>query len=177
MQESFPHLIQNLDLERRLAILRKIAEQQKAALPTDVARFIAQNVTSSTSALTGAVIRLVAHSTLTGTQITLAYTQQVLKNCGLLASKVTVDPFQQIPAGQRGTNEGKNKRLDPMATVRSIVLGMLKGRHGRKTSRVRHELQVNILEVNMRECERDLLARRDVYERWLERRAKKRKRA
>jgi hypothetical protein len=174
--ESVPNLIQNLDLEGRLATLQKIAEQQKVTLPKDVARYIAQNVTSSTRALEGAVIRLVAHSTLTGRKITLSYTQQVLENCGLLANNVTVDPFQTMPAEPRGTNETKNTP-DLTGTDRSIVLDMLQGRVRRKTSRVRHELEVNILEVNMRECERDLLARLDGYERWLERCARKRKQA
>jgi Bacterial dnaA protein len=174
--ESVPYLIQNLDLERRVAILQKIAEQQKVTLPKDVARYIAQNITSSTRELAGAVIRLVAHSSLTGAEITLAYTQQVLKHFDPPERNVTVDPFQTMTAGQRGTNESKN-RPDPAATDRSIVLDMLQGRVGRKGSRVRHELEVNILEVKMRECERDLLARLDGYERWLERCAKKRKQA
>jgi len=174
--ESVPYLFQNLDLERKLAILRKIDEQQKVTLPKDVARYIAQNVRSGTRALTGAVIRLVAHSTLTGRKITLSYTQQVLKNCGLLANNVTVDPFQKMRIGQRDTSETKN-RPHVTGTDCSTVLSMLRARYERKTSRVRHELEVNIFEVNMRECERDLLERLDGYERWLERCAKKRKRA
>jgi hypothetical protein len=174
--ESVPNLIQNLDLERRVAILQKIAEQQKVTLPKDVARYIAQNVTSSTRALAGAVIRLVTHSSLTGRKITLSYTQQVLENCGLPANNVTVDPFQKMRIGQRGTSETKN-RPHVTGTDCSTVLSMLRARYERKTSRVRHELEVNIFEVNMRECERDLLERLDGYERWLERCAKKRKRA
>ena len=57
------------------------------------------------------------------------------------------------------------------AADRSFVFCLLKTREGRKISRVRQEL-----EVNMREREREQLARRDAYERELERRAKKRKR-
>jgi hypothetical protein len=174
--ESVPYLIQNLDLERRVAILQKIAEQQKVTLPKDVARYIAQNITSSTRELAGAVIRLVAHSSLTGAEITLAYAQRVLKHFDPPERNVTVDPFHTMPAGQRGTNETKN-RPHVTGTDCSIVLDMLQGRVRRKTSRVRHELEVNILEVNMRECERDLLARLDGYERWLERCARKRKQA
>jgi len=54
---------------------------------------------------------------------------------------------------------------------RSFVFCLLKTREGRAISRVRQEF-----EVNMRECEREQLARRDAYERELERRAKKQKR-
>jgi hypothetical protein len=174
--ESVPNLIQNLDLQGRLAILQKIAEQQKVTLPKDVARYIAQNVTSSTRALAGAVIRLVTHSSLTGAEITLAYAQRVLKHFDPPERNLTVDPFQKMRIGQCDTSETKN-RPHVTGTDCSTVLSMLRARYERKTSRVRHELEVNILEVKMRECERDLLARLDGYERWLERCAKKRKQA
>jgi hypothetical protein len=174
-QASVPILIQTLNLEIKLAILRKRAEQKKVTLPKDVALYIAQNV-RTTSALTGALARLVAHSSLTGREITYTYTRQVLKDF-LLASNVTVDPFQTMPAGQRGTNEEQKRRLHAIGTDCSFVLGMLKAWSGGKTSHVRRESGVNILEVNMRECERNLLTRRDAYERWVERRARKRKQA
>ena len=55
-------------------------------------------------------------------------------------------------------------------STKEIAQCSVKTREGRKTSRVRHEL-----EVNMRESERERLARWDAYERELERRSKKRK--
>jgi hypothetical protein len=96
-----PGMIQTPDLETRVAILRKRAEQERVRLPTHVALHIPQNVRSNPTA---------------------------------------------------------------------AVFCLLKTRDERKTSRVRHEL-----EVNMRESEREQLARRDAYERALERRAKGRK--
>jgi hypothetical protein len=64
----------------------------------------------------------------------------------------------------------RNVRSNPTPTDRDFVFLLLKTRAERNTSRVRHEL-----EVNMRESEREQLARRDAYERALERRAKRRK--
>ena len=171
-EESFRNPIRTPDLETRVAILRKRAEQDKVILPEDVALYIAQNVRSNASALEGALVRLLAHSRLIGTDITLNYTKQVLKNfIDLQARKATVDPFQKMSLGQRGTKEANITRQAPTAADRSFVFCLLKTREGRKISRVRQEL-----EVNMREREREQLARRDAYERELERRAKKRKR-
>jgi chromosomal replication initiation ATPase DnaA len=171
VEERVPNPIQLPDFETRVAILRKRAEQAKVTLTKDVALYIAQNVRSNASALEGALIRLMAHSSLTGTEITLTYTQQVLKNfIAAQAGKIMVDPLQKMPPEQRGTKEAKIRRQDPTAGDRHFVFCLLKTRDGRKTSRVRHEL-----EVNMRESERERLARRDAYERELERRARRRK--
>jgi len=171
-EERVRNLIRTPDLETKVAILRKKAEQEKVMLPEDVALYIAQNVPSNTSALDGALIRLIAHSSLIGTDITLNYTKQVLKNfIDLQARKATVDPFQKMSLEQHGTKEVNITRQDPTATDRSFVFCLLKTRDARKISRVRQAL-----EVNMREREREQLARRDAYERDLERRAKKRKR-
>ena len=100
-----PNLIQTPDLETKVAVLRKRAEQEKVRLPTHVALHVPQNV-----------------------------------------------------------------RSNPTAADRRFVFCVLKTRDERKTSRVRHEL-----EVNMRESEREQLARRDAYERELHHRGKERK--
>jgi chromosomal replication initiator protein len=72
--------IQPPDLETKVAILQKKAEQEKVTLPTDVALYVASNIRSNVRELEGALIRLVAHSSLIGAEITLPYAQQVLKN-------------------------------------------------------------------------------------------------
>src|ERR1022692_3766041 len=62
---------QPLDLEMRLVILQKKAQQQRVALPADVALFLASTIRPNERALEGALIRLVAHSSLIGAKITL----------------------------------------------------------------------------------------------------------
>jgi chromosomal replication initiator protein len=95
--------IQPPDLETKVAILQKKAEQEKVTLPTDVALFIASNIRSNVRELEGALIRLVAHSSLIGADITLPYTQQVLKNfIDSQARKVTIESIQKAVAEQFG---------------------------------------------------------------------------
>src|ERR1022692_108442 len=91
------------DLETKVAILQKKAEQERVTLPVDVALFIASNIRSNVRELEGALIRLVAHSSLIGATITLPYTQQVLKNfIDSQARKVTIESIQKAVAEQFG---------------------------------------------------------------------------
>src|SRR5713226_4556097 len=95
--------IQPPDLETKVAILQKKAEQERVTLPTDVALYVASNIRSNVRELEGALIRLVAHSSLIGAEITLPYAQQVLKNfIDSQARKVTIESIQKMVAEQFG---------------------------------------------------------------------------
>jgi chromosomal replication initiator protein len=95
--------IQPPDLETKVAILQKKAENERVSLPTDVALYIASNIRSNVRELEGALIRLIAHSSLIGAEITLPYTQQVLKNfIDSQARKVTIESIQKSVAEQFG---------------------------------------------------------------------------
>ena len=95
--------IQPPDLDTKVAILQKKADQERVTLPMDVALFIANNIRSNVRELEGALIRLVAHSSLIGAEITLPYTQQVLKNfIDSQARKVTIESIQKAVAEQFG---------------------------------------------------------------------------
>jgi chromosomal replication initiator protein len=95
--------IQPPDLETKVAILQKKAEQEKVTLPSDVAMYVAQNIRSNVRELEGALIRLVAHSSLIGAEITLPYAQQVLKNfIDSQARKITIESIQKMVAEQFG---------------------------------------------------------------------------
>jgi|HubBroStandDraft_3_1064219.scaffolds.fasta_scaffold25154_3 hypothetical protein len=175
--DRVPYLIPTPDLEARVAFLRKTAAQIKLILPEDVTLYLAQNVRPNANTLGGALLRLMTHSSVTGAEITLQYTQHVLANfIAAEARKAGVDPLQRFPSlgsGTRGlgTKEARVKGSDLAEAERRFVFCLVKTRNGRKISRVRHEL-----EVNMRESERERLARWDAYERELERRTKKRQR-
>jgi len=170
-EESFRNPTRNLTLEVRIAILRQRAGQKKITLPKDVALYIAQNVRSTASALEGALALVIAHSSMVGTDITLNYAKAILENfISPRERTATVDPFQGMSFGQASTKEGNSTRPTGAAHC-SRIFRLLETPEGRKIRRVRE-----VLEVNMREYEREQLAGRDGYERELERRAKKRKR-
>jgi hypothetical protein len=179
-EANAPNSIQPPGLERMVAVLRKRAEQAKVTLPNEVAVYLAQNIRSSTAALEGALLLLISHASMTGTAITLSSTRHVLRHFidaeahnALLAQarRLLIDSFSKMPPEQSGTREANTRRQDPVASVHAFVF-CLQTRDGRNSRRVRHEL-----EVNMRESERERLARWDAYERGVERCAKTRKQA
>jgi chromosomal replication initiator protein len=71
--------IQPPDLETKMAILDKKAEMEGVALPEEVRNYIATKTKSNVRELEGALIKLVAYSSVTGSPITLPMAQQVLK--------------------------------------------------------------------------------------------------
>jgi len=95
--------IQPPDLETKVAILQKKAENEQVQLPTDVALFIASNVRTNVRELEGAMTRLVAWCNLNHTEITLATTQQCLKQyIDMQVRKITIESIQRAVAEQFG---------------------------------------------------------------------------
>jgi chromosomal replication initiator protein len=95
--------IQPPDLETKVAILEKRAALDHMVLPRDVAYFIAANIRSNVRELEGALIRLIAKSSLEGQEITLSYAQSALRNfIDAQVRKVTIDSIQKAVAEQFG---------------------------------------------------------------------------
>ncbi len=82
--------IQPPDLETKMAILDKKAEIEGISLPEDVRNYIATKTKSNVRELEGAMIKLVAYSSVTGSPINMNMAQQVLKYL--------------IPGGERRVN-------------------------------------------------------------------------
>ncbi len=88
--------IQPPDLETKIAILQKKAENERVRLADDVAEYIARSIKSNIRELEGALIRLIAFASLTGAEVNLATAQQVLKNIiEIQEKKVTIEQIQK----------------------------------------------------------------------------------
>jgi chromosomal replication initiator protein len=72
--------VQPPDLETKMAILDKKAEVEGVRLPEDVRIFIATKTKSNVRELEGALVKLIAYSSMTGSSITLPMAQQILKH-------------------------------------------------------------------------------------------------
>ena len=89
--------IQPPDIETRVAILKRKAEAEAVPLPDSVAMYIAGRIKSNIRELEGSLIRLIAYASLTGREISLELTQEVLKNVLDSDEKaVTIETIQRF---------------------------------------------------------------------------------
>jgi len=72
--------VQPPDLETKMAILDKKAEAEHIKLPEEVRVFIATKTKSNVRELEGALVKLIAYSSVTDAPVTLTMAQQVLKH-------------------------------------------------------------------------------------------------
>ena len=95
--------IQPPDLETKVAILQKKAENEQVALPIDVALFVASNVRTNVRELEGAMTRLIAWCQMNRMEITMASTQQCLKQfIDMQVRKISIEAIQRAVAEQFG---------------------------------------------------------------------------
>jgi chromosomal replication initiator protein len=91
--------VQPPDLETRVAILMNKAEQSNLALPHEVAFFIAKRIRSNVRELEGALKRVIANAQFTGSEITLEFVQEALKDLLALQEKlVSMDNIMKTVA-------------------------------------------------------------------------------
>jgi chromosomal replication initiator protein len=89
--------IQSPDLETKVAILKRKAEAEAVPLPDNVAMYIAGRIKSNIRELEGSLIRLIAFASLTGRDISLELTQEVLKHISDQDDKaVTIETIQKF---------------------------------------------------------------------------------
>lgn len=98
--------VQQPDLETRIAILQRKAEDDGYSFAPDVIEFIATNITSNIRELEGALLRLLANSTLQKKEVGLQFAKEVLKDM-VRETRVnpTVDDIIRIVCGYFGVGE------------------------------------------------------------------------
>ncbi len=118
--------IQLPSVETKMAILFKKAEYQRIRIPQDVAYWLAMKIQSNIRELEGCLIKLAAHSTLTGVPITLDMAKNVLKDFLHDDERpLTVEIIQKIVAdfyGIRFQELKTRKRTKEIALPRQIAM-------------------------------------------------------
>ncbi|MCT4605890.1 MAG: chromosomal replication initiator protein DnaA [Marinisporobacter sp.] len=106
--------IQAPDLETRIAILRKKADVEGIDVPNEVMHYIAKKIQSNIRELEGALIRIVAYSSLTNKEVTIELASEALKDI-ITSSKpkqITVPLIKDVIA------ENFNIKLDDFNSKR-----------------------------------------------------------
>jgi len=147
--DRFPKEVQNLDerlqsrlgwgltiaveppeLETRVAILIKKAQQNLISLPEDVAFFIAQRIKSNVRDLEGALQRVMAFARFTNQPLSIEMAQEALKDLLALHQKlVTLESIQKIVAEYfklRVADLLSKKRTRSIARPRQIAMALAK---------------------------------------------------
>ena len=87
------------ELETRVAILMKKAEENNIKLPEEVAFFIAKRLRSNVRELEGALNRVIANANFTGKSITIDFVKDALKDLLALQEKlITIENIQKTVA-------------------------------------------------------------------------------
>lgn len=118
--------IQAPEIETRVAILRRKALDEGLELPDDVAFFLAESVRSNVRELEGALVRVLAHASLTGATVTVDYARQVLADIlRTRTQRLTVESIQRTVAEYFSVRVSDLKsRRRPKALVRSRQVAM-----------------------------------------------------
>jgi chromosomal replication initiator protein len=118
------------DLETKMAILDKKAELEGMRLPEDVRIFMATKTKSNVRELEGALVKLIAYSSLTGAPINMPMAQQVLKHLVHTPDKrVTIEAVQRIVAEHFVLKQSQLKEKSNTRTIaypRQIAMYLIK---------------------------------------------------
>lgn len=122
--------IQPPDLETRIAILQKKAQENKLSLPNEIIDLFATNITSNIRELEGALIRLLAASSLEGKDVTVELAKNVLKDLALGKKKnLSIEEIQRIVCEHYNIPEdlirAKNRKKE-VALARQISMFLAK---------------------------------------------------
>ena len=121
--------IQPPEMETKVAILKKKAEENHVNLPDDVALFIATNIVSNVRELEGSLLKIRAYSEFSGHPITIEFSRDVLKDI----IKDRESPIREVEVGTikrlvaeefniRVSDFKSPKRLKKLATARQIAM-------------------------------------------------------
>jgi chromosomal replication initiator protein len=122
--------VQAPDLETKMAILDKKAEAEGFSLPEDVRVFIATKTRSNVRELEGALVKLVAYSSVTGEPITLDMARQVLRHLAAgTEKKISIESIVRVVAEKFSLQPSQLKQKSNMRNIaypRQIAMYLVK---------------------------------------------------
>jgi len=122
--------VESPELETRVAILMKKAEQSNIDLPDDAAFFLAQRIRSNVRELEGALKRVIANAQFTGMQINLPFIKESLKDLlALQERQVSIDNIQRTVAEyykMKVSDLSSKRRTRSIARPRQIAMALSK---------------------------------------------------
>lgn len=118
------------ELETRVAILKKKAEEEKIVLPDDAAFFIAQRILSNVRELEGVLKRVIAHARFHGAGIDIGLAKDALRDVlAVQARLVSIDNIQRVVAEYykiKITELLSPKRTRSVARPRQVAMALAK---------------------------------------------------
>ena len=127
---GLPVCIESPELETRVAILQKKAEEANINLPSEVAFFIAKRIRSNIRELEGAFRRVMATANFTASPITLEFAKEALRDLIAIQERtVTIDNIQKTVAGYykiRTSDILSNRRSRSITRPRQLAMALSK---------------------------------------------------
>jgi len=127
---GLPVCIEPPELETRVAILQKKAEQANTELPSEVAFFIAKRIRSNIRELEGAFRRVLATANFTGSSISLDFAKEALRDLIALQDRtVTIENIQKTVAEYykiRTSDLLSNRRSRSITRPRQLAMALSK---------------------------------------------------
>ncbi len=119
------------DLETREAILRKKADDDRLVLADEVLQFIARNCRSNVRELEGAIIKLLAYSSLTRREITVDLAREALGGVLAAAASMTLTPDSiraRVATGWGVSVDGlvSKKRTKELTVPRQVAMYLIR---------------------------------------------------
>ncbi|MCG6938170.1 MAG: chromosomal replication initiator protein DnaA [Gammaproteobacteria bacterium] len=127
---GLPVCIEPPELETRVAILQKKAEEANIELPNEVAFFIAKRIRSNIRELEGAFRRVMATANFTGSKISLDFAKDALRDLIALQERtITIDNIQKTVAEYykiRTSDLHSNRRSRSITRPRQLAMALSK---------------------------------------------------
>jgi len=127
---GLPVCIEPPELETRVAILQKKAEEANIHLPSEVAFFIAKRIRSNIRELEGAFRRVLATANFTASPVTLEFAKEALRDLIALQERtITIDNIQKTVAEYykiRTSDLHSNRRSRSITRPRQLAMALSK---------------------------------------------------